>query len=237
MSGQRTAPDAPIVRARATRTTIFLKILMAASGLTGVGFLVFHMYGNLKAFGGERKFNHYAQWLREVGDPVLPHSSFLWSVRVVLIVAVIVHVYAAFSLWKRASRARPTQYAVRKYAKATITSRTMRWGGITLLLYIIWHLINFTIGRVNVTGGPTHNRYRLMVDSFNTWWLTVIYLIAMAALGAHLHHGIWSAAQTLGLTNSARARAWAKQTAVVTAILTAGGFALVPVAVFLGIIT
>ena len=75
----------------------------------------------------------------------------------------------------------------------------MRWGGVTLLLFIVWHLLNFTIGKINVTGGPTNDPYNLLVDSFSTWWLTVIYLVAMAMLGAHLHHGIWSSMQTLGL--------------------------------------
>lgn len=89
---------------------------------------------------------------------------------------------------------------------------------------------------MNVAGGPTDNRYQLMVDSFSTWWLTLIYLLALAALGAHLHHGIWSSAQALGVTNSAKARVRAKQTALATAILISGGFALVPVAVILGIV-
>ncbi len=127
MSSQRTAPNALITSARGSRTTIFLKILMAVSGLTGVGFLLFHMYGNLKAFGGEHKFNHYAEWLREVGGPVLPHTSFLWAVRITLILAVIIHIYAAFSLWKRAHRARSTQYVVRRYAKQRW--RAARCGG------------------------------------------------------------------------------------------------------------
>ena len=86
----------------------------------------------------------------------------------------------------------------------------MRWGGVALLLFVVWHLLNFTIGKVNVQGGATDDPYDLLVDTFETWWLTLIYLVAMAALGAHLHHGIWSAAQTLGLTNNARARRNAK---------------------------
>ena len=78
----------------------------------------------------------------------------------------------------------------------------MRWGGVTLLLFIVWHLLNFTIGKVNVTGGATNDPYNLLVDTFDVWWLTLIYLVAMAMLGAHLHHGIWSSLQTLGLTSS-----------------------------------
>lgn len=223
-------------RGRATRTTIFLKMLMAVSGLIGVSFLLVHMYGNLKAFGGERKFNHYAEYLRELGEPLLPHTGFLWITRIGLIAALVIHVYAAVILWRRASKARSTKYVVKRRSGSTIASRTMRWGGVSMLLFIIWHLLNFTVGKVNVSGGPTNNPYQLLVGSFSTWWLTLIYLAAMATLGAHLHHGIWSAAQTLGLTNTASARTRAKRTALATAIVISTGFSVVPIAVFAGII-
>src|SRR3546814_17517816 len=95
---------------------------------------------------------------------------------------------------------------MKKNLASSLSSRTMRWGGVTILLFIVWHLINFTIGKVNVSGGSTSDPYNLLVDSFNSWWLTAIYLVAMLALGMHLHHGVWSAAQTLGLTDNARAR-------------------------------
>jgi succinate dehydrogenase / fumarate reductase cytochrome b subunit len=113
----------------------------------------------------------------------------------------------------------------------------MRWGGVTLLMFIIWHLLNFTIGKVNVSGGPTNDPYNLLVDTFDTWWLTLIYLVAMAALGAHLHHGIWSATQTLGLTSSQRTRVLAKRSAFGLAVLISGGFSLVPIFVLAGVIT
>ena len=107
--------------------------------------------------------------------------------------------YAAFTLWARAKRARTTPYVMKKRTGATWASLMMRWGGVTLLLFIIWHLLNFTVGKVNVEGGPTNDPYDLLVDTFSVWWLTLIYLAAMAMLGAHLHHGFWSAFQTLGL--------------------------------------
>jgi succinate dehydrogenase / fumarate reductase cytochrome b subunit len=113
----------------------------------------------------------------------------------------------------------------------------MRWGGLTLLLFIIWHLLNFTIGKINVTGGSNDDPYNLMVDSFDTWWLTLIYLFAMAMLGAHLHHGIWSSLQTLGLTNNERSRARAKSFGFTLAVIIAGGFSLVPIFVLAGVIT
>jgi succinate dehydrogenase / fumarate reductase cytochrome b subunit len=192
--------------ARATRSTIFLKMLMAGSGIVFIGFVLLHMYGNLKAFSGHDAYDEYAHHLRIIGEPMLPESGALWIIRAVLIVSLVVHVYCAAKLWKRAKSARTIQYQVKKHKGAIFASRLMRWGGVTLLLFIIWHLLNFTIGKVNVTG-------------------------------AHLHHGVWSATQTLGLTGSERTRKLAKRTAFGLAVLIAGGFSLVPIFVLAGVIT
>ncbi|MGD9960304.1 succinate dehydrogenase cytochrome b subunit [Nocardioides sp.] len=223
--------------ARASRSTIALKILMAGSGIVFIVFVLLHMYGNLKAFSGHDAYNTYAEHLREIGEPMLPHEGVLWILRVVLLGSLIVHVYAAVTLWRRAKRARTIKYQVKRRSGSTNASHLMRWGGLTLLLFIVWHLLNFTVGKVNVQGGPTNDPYNLLVDSFDVWWLTLIYLVAMAMLGAHLHHGIWSAAQTLGYTNSARSRTVAKQTGFVVAVIIAGGFSLVPIFVLAGVIT
>jgi succinate dehydrogenase / fumarate reductase cytochrome b subunit len=221
---------------RAVRSTIALKMLMALSGLAFIAFVLVHMYGNLKAFAGHDAFNEYAHHLRTLGEPMLPHKGALWILRVGLIVAFVVHVYAAFALWARAKRARTTPYVMKKHTGATLASRFMRWGGVTLLLFIVWHLLNFTIGKVNVAGGATDDPYNLMVDTFSVWWMTLIYLFAMAMLGAHLHHGFWSACQTLGWTGTARARSLAKTVGVVVAVIIVGGFSLVPLAILVGII-
>ena len=154
-----------------------------------------------------------------------------------LIASLVIHVYCAFTLWARAKRARTVRYQVKKHTGAIFASRMMRWGGVTLLLFIVWHLLNFTIGKVNVTGGATNDPYNLLVDSFDTWWLTIIYLVAMAMLGAHLHHGVWSATQTLGLTSSERTRRLAKRLSFTLAVVIAGGFSLVPIFVLAGVIT
>jgi succinate dehydrogenase / fumarate reductase cytochrome b subunit len=223
--------------ARAARTTVALKLLMAVSGIIFIAFVLLHMYGNLKAFSGHDAYNEYAEHLRTVGEPMLPHSGLLWIIRVVLIVSLVVHVWAAATLWRRAKQARRTPYVVKHHKGATFASRMMRWGGVTLLLFIVWHLLNFTVGKVNVAGGPTNDPYNLLVDSFSTWWLTVLYLVAMAMLGAHLHHGIWSAAQTLGHTGTAAARAMWRQIAFVTALVIVVGFSLVPIFVLAGVIS
>ncbi|WP_364518097.1 succinate dehydrogenase cytochrome b subunit [Nocardioides sp. LML1-1-1.1] len=223
---------------RAARTTIALKILMALSGLLFIGFVLGHMYGNLKAFAGEEKFNEYAHHLRELGTPMLPYEGFLWILRVGLIVALVVHVACAIALWRRAAAARPVKYAVKKNRGSSLSSRTMRWGGLTLLLFIVWHLLNFTIVKINPSNGETggENPYALVVDTFDTWWMTIIYLVAMVALGLHLHHGTFSSLQTLGFTNTATSRARARAAGWVVAIVVAGGFSLVPLSVLVGII-
>jgi len=223
--------------ARSTRSTIALKMLMAVSGIIFILFVLLHMYGNLKAFAGHDAYNTYAEHLRTIGEPMLPHAGLLWVIRVVLVVSLVVHVYAAVTLWRRAGSARTVKYQVKKNAASSFSSRFMRWGGLTLLVFIVWHLLEFTVGKVNVSGGATNDPYNLLVDSFDVWWLTLIYLVAMAALGLHLHHGVWSASQTLGLTNNAKARRNAKTLGWILAVVIAGGFSLVPLFVLFGVIT
>jgi succinate dehydrogenase / fumarate reductase cytochrome b subunit len=231
-------PSRALVKdARASRSTIALKLMMAVSGLIFVAFVLLHMYGNLKAFGGHDAYDEYAHHLRTLGTPLLPYAGALWIIRVVLIVALVVHVWSAVTLWRRARAARPIPYQVKNHVGATFASRLMRWGGVTLLLFIIWHLLNFTIGKVNVTGGPTSDPYGLLVDSFSTWWLTLIYIVAMLMLGAHLHHGIWSSLQTLGMTGNARSRAVARRGAFLVALVITIGFVLVPIFILAGVIT
>ncbi|WP_340537405.1 succinate dehydrogenase cytochrome b subunit [Nocardioides sp. GXZ039] len=235
-----TTRPALVKGARAARTTIALKMLMAASGILFIGFVLGHMYGNLKAFSGQRAFNDYAHHLRVLGEPLLPHEGFLWIMRVGLLLALVVHVGSALALWRRADKARSIKYVSKRNVHSSISSHWMRWGGITILIFLIWHLINFTIGKVNPktgdTGAAAGDPYTLLVQSFEVWWITVIYLIAMVALGMHLHHGTWSAAQTLGLTNNAKARRNAKAIGMILAVVIAGGFSLVPIFVLAGVI-
>ena len=208
---------------------------MAVSGILFLLYLLAHMYGNTKVFAGHDAFNEYAHHLRVIGEPMLPENGLLWIIRVVLIVALVAHVWSAIVLTGRAHKARTTKYSVKKNVGSTLSSRTMRWGGLTIFIFLVWHLLNFTIGKVNPQGGATNDPYNLLVDTFDLWWMTLIYLVAMFALGMHLHHGVWSASQTLGLTNSARSRRNAKRAGVVVAIVIAGGFALVPLSVLFGI--
>ena len=211
---------------------------MAGTGLVFVGYVLIHMYGNLKMLAGEEAFNTYAEHLRTFGEPILPYEGLLWIIRVVLVVAVIGHIYAAFSLWSRAGTARRTKYAATKTAMRTAW---MRWGGVFLLLFIIWHLLHFTILKISVNPdaqGPNveSNPYQLVVASFQVPWMTLIYLLALGALALHLAHGVFSAQQTLGLTGSAAGYRRAKVIGHVTAAVVAVGFAIPPILILSGLI-
>lgn len=216
---------------------------MAVSGLIFIGYVLLHMYGNLMAFGGLETYDTYAHHLRTFGEPMLPYGGLLWVARIVLLSALIVHVYAAVTLWKRAGSARTQKYARKAKTGASFSSLWMRWGGVTLLLFVVWHLIQFTLVKPRL-GGPEaaadikESPYLMLLNAFDPtmWWVTVIYLVALVALGLHLHHGVWSAAQTLGLTGTATARRRAKATGLVVALVTAVGFALVPLSILVGII-
>ncbi len=221
---------------RALASTIGLKLWMALSGLLFIAFVLSHMYGNLKAFSGHHAYNEYAEHLRTLGQPILPRSGLLWAMRVGLIVALGAHVTCATVLWRRARRARPVRYVVRPVAHSSLASRTMRPGGATLLLFLVWHLANFTIGKVNLSGGPTNDPYILVVDTFSVWWSTAIYLVTMGALGLHLWHGASSAAQTLGWTSTVGRRRVARVAAGATAVVIAGGFSASPIFILCGVI-
>lgn len=223
--------------ARARTSTIVWKLAMALTGLVFIGYVVAHMYGNLKVFGGQQAFDDYAHHLREMGEPLLPHEGLLWLLRAVLLLSLVVHVTAAYRLWARAAVARTEKYAYRKAINSSLSSRTMRWGGTALLLFIVFHLLHLT-WRAITPGGDSESPYERLVNGFQPeyWWMTLIYLAALVALAMHLRHGVWSAAQTLGLTNSPAARAWWNLAGFATAIVVAGGFAIVPVAITLGLV-
>jgi succinate dehydrogenase cytochrome b subunit len=226
---------APPSTVTARRTTIAMKLVMAVSGALFVLYVTAHMYGNLKAFGGQKAFDEYSEHLRTLGEPILPYSGFLWVLRILLIVALVAHVYAAFYLWSRAQGARTTRYAVKKAAAATLSARFMRWGGVALLLFIVFHLLQFTTNTIRANG-DFPSPYLRVVAGFQVWWVVLIYVLAMVALGMHLRHGIWSASQTLGWTSSARARLTANTLAIVVATVVVVGFLLPPLAILVGFV-
>jgi succinate dehydrogenase / fumarate reductase cytochrome b subunit len=220
------------------RTTIALKILMASTGVVFIGFVLLHMYGNLKLLAGEEAYNTYAEHLRTIGEPMLPYAGALWVIRIVLILSLVGHVYAAFTLWSRAGTARRTKYAA---AKTAMRTAWMRWGGAFLLLFLVWHLLQFTIVKFSVNpdeqgADVTSNPYELVVASFQVPWLTLVYVLAMVALAFHLSHGTFSAQQTLGWTMTPAAYTRAKMVGHAVAAVVVVGFLIPPLAIQFGLI-
>jgi len=211
------------------------KYVMAITGLIGLAFVLFHMLGNLKMYLGADDFNHYAEFLRELLVPILPRTVALWLMRSVLIVSLILHVHAAYGLTLMNRRARPVRYqSQRDYVVATFASRTMRWTGIIVLLFLAYHLADLTWGFANpdfVRGDVYHN-----VDaSLSQVPVAVLYIVANIALGIHLFHGAWSMFQSVG-ANNPRFNEWRRIFAVAFAAVIVIGNVSFPVAVLAGVV-
>ncbi|MFI0709281.1 succinate dehydrogenase [Streptomyces inhibens] len=215
-------------------STVGKKTAMAVSGIVMLLYLVVHMLGNLKIFFGAADFDAYAAWLRTIGEPFLHHEWFLWIARVVLVAAVVVHAVAAYQLSRRDIAARPTPYAHRR-RRASYATRTMRWGGVILGLFIVWHILDLTTLTVNPRAEAGHP-YENVVATFSTWYGNTVYIVAMLALGLHIRHGFWSAAQTLGAGRPGRDRLLKGLANGLAAALTLG-FIAVPVSVMTGVVS
>jgi succinate dehydrogenase / fumarate reductase, cytochrome b subunit len=227
-SGQRRTPKV------AKTNSVFKKVVMAVSGIIMVLFLIAHMVGNLHVFQGAKSFNSYSEWLRTVGEPALPPRTLLTIIEIVLVVSVVAHMWSAISLWRQAKRARPQAYVTKKSVVQTYASRTMRWGGVIIALFIVYHILDLTFGAANPAG--THSTpYGRLVASFSNPFATAVYVIALVLLGMHLRHGIWSATQTLGQSNRRRERS-VNIGATVFATLLIAGYLVVPAAVVFGLV-
>lgn len=217
------------------RSSIGKKAVMAVTGLIMVAFLLLHMLGNLKIFFGPHDFDGYAAWLRTIGEPVLHGAWFLWIQRAVLAVALVAHVTCAVQLSRRDLAARPTRYAHARPARASFATWTMRWGGLTLAVFLVWHLLDLTAGVANRDfdkGSPYHN----VVVDFQTWWVNAIYIIGVLMVGLHINHGFRSAARTLGLSRRpARDAALRLVGGGLAAVITLG-FLAVPIGVMTGLV-
>jgi succinate dehydrogenase / fumarate reductase cytochrome b subunit len=218
------------------RSTIGKKIIMAATGLIGIGFVIGHMAGNLQAFIGQNKLNAYGALLHG------PLAELLWVVRVVLIIAVVLHVLMAWQLTMRARAARPIGYRKREPQVSTLASRTMRWGGVLLLAFIVVHILHFTTGQIDpanwrgrLDAAGRHDVYGNLVASFRIWWVAAFYVLAMIFLGLHLYHGAWSSVRTLGYAKPSP-RPLHRQIALIVAAVVWLGFTLVPLGVLAGLI-
>jgi len=225
------------------RTTVGLKAVMAATGIVLFGFVVGHMVGNLKLYrgvydsgphAGQYKIDVYGEGLREIGAPVLGHGEALWIVRLVLLGCVLLHVAAAWILTRQSWAARPDRYAKSAVVQSTYAARTMRWGGVIVLLFVLYHLADLTFGWANPAFEPGRVHANL-VASFQRPVVAGLYALANLALGLHLFHGLWSLFQTLGW-NHPKFNPWRRRLAAAFALLVTVGNLSFPIAVLLGVV-
>ena len=224
-------------------TAVGKKYVMAITGLIGIGFVVTHMIGNLKVYlgviteGDERVYDIdiYGEFLRDLLVPILPRTYALWGLRLVLIGAVLLHIHAAYGLTMLNRHARAVKYqSARDYQVANFASRTMRYTGIIVTLFILWHLADLTWGWTNpdfVRGAV----YRNLDASLSRVPVAILYIVANLALGVHLFHGTWSLFQSMGWNNP-RFNAWRRQAAIGVAGLVVAGNLSFPIATLAGVI-
>ncbi len=235
---------------RGTRKRLFLldlygtavgkKYVMAITGIALMGFVVAHTAGNLKMYVGPEAFDEYAEFLRRLLYPIVPLEFSLWLLRAGLLVALLLHLHSAWSLTVMNRRARPVKYqSARDYQIANFASRTMRWTGIIVLLFIVWHILDFTIGTTNTIGTTgefnRHEVYANVVRSFERVPVSIFYVLANIALGVHLYHGAWSIFQSMGWNNPKFNR-WRRHFATgFDAVIVVGNVSF-PIAVLAGVV-
>ena len=208
-------------------STVGKKAVMAVTGIMLVGFVFVHMLGNLQMFSGADAMNGYSAFLKSTGE-------LLWVARAGLLAAVVLHIISAYQLTMLNRAARPVDYARREPAVSTLASKTMRWGGVLLLFFIVYHLNHFTTGWFH----PAFSRtgvYGNVIVGFRSGWVVTLYVVAMAFLGLHLFHGAWSGFRTLGLAKPSLSPIQ-RSFALWLAIVVWAGFTAVPLAVYLEII-
>jgi succinate dehydrogenase / fumarate reductase cytochrome b subunit len=212
-----------------TSTTVGKKAVMAVTGIVLLAYVTVHMLANLKAFAGAASLDGYGRFLRTLLEPVFGHEGLLWLVRAVLSASVVLHIVTAVQLARRAHAARPVGYARRARIQGGYAARTMRWGGVILALFVVYHVLDLTTGTLNphgVSGDIYHN----VTADFQRWYVVLAYTAAVLALGFHVRHGIWSALRSLGHSGVAR------PVALGYAVLLTAGFLSVPYAVLCGVI-
>jgi len=209
-------------------STIGKKAVMAVTGLIMVAYLITHVAANLTVFQGPGAINAYSAFLHGTGGA-------LWVARLVLLAALVLHVVAAVQLTARRQAARPVAYAGgREPQVSTIASRTLRWGGALILVFVIYHILHFTLGTVHasfVEGDPFHN----VTTGFNNILVVLFYELALIAVGLHLYHGVWSSGRTLGVSPPSP-RPLKRQLALALALIIWAGFAVIPLAVYAGMV-
>jgi succinate dehydrogenase / fumarate reductase, cytochrome b subunit len=213
-------------------STVGKKAVMAVTGLVLLLYVTVHMLANLKFFLGADSIDGYGRWLRELLTPVFGHEGLLWVLRTALLVCVGLHLAAAAQLARRAHAARPVRYRHRPVVQGGYAARTLRWGGVIIGLFVVYHVLDLTAGVLNPNGvaGEIHAN---VTSDFRLWYVVLAYTAAVLALGLHLRHGVWSALRSLGVASAARARA-VRLVALGYATAIVVGFLSVPYAVLLG---
>ena len=210
---------------------------MAVTGLIMIGFLLMHMYGNLKVFMGAEAFDHYAHWLKgDILYPLIPSGWFIWIFRAFMLAAIVLHAWSAATLYLTARRARGSNYMNSKPIQQTYSARTMRWGGVILAGFLVFHILQFTTQTIKTGFTSESGPYEMFVLSFQQWWMVLIYALWMVTVCMHIRHGLWSALATLGANTSAKARKWLNVAAYTVAVLLYVGFMIAPLAVLFGVV-
>ena len=209
-------------------TSVGKKAVMAVTGLILVAYLVTHVLANLLVFQGPEKINAYSRLLHGTGGA-------LWAARLVLLAAVLLHIVAAVQLTRRRQAARPIAYATERQPQvSTLASRTIRWGGGLILVFLVFHILHFTLGTVHasfIEGDPYHN----VAAGFGNPFVVLFYEAAMAAVGLHLYHGIWSSGRSLGVS-APSPHPIRRQLALALSVIVWAGFTVIPIAVYAGAI-
>lgn len=219
------------------RSAVGKKWVMAITGIILIGYIVAHMIGNLKMYMGPDSFNHYAEFLREVGYPILPHMAGLWIFRIVLLACVGLHMLSAWQVYTQSRKARGGKYEKEESLSFAYASRTMRWGGVIIATFVIYHLLHFTIGADFVHSEFVQGEaYQNVVYGFQNPVVVGFYLVAMIMVTFHVYHGLWSAFQTVG-ANHPKYNPFRRPLALVLALLLLVGFLSVPAGVTAGVLT
>jgi succinate dehydrogenase / fumarate reductase cytochrome b subunit len=212
------------------RSTIGKKYVAAVTGVILALFVVAHMLGNLKAIEGSGHghpaLDSYAHFLRTLGSPVLPHDFALWVERIVVFTALVLHVTVVTQLYRRNRAAQPPRHRPARL-RSTIAARTMPITGVLILVFVVFHVLQFTTLTIHPTPLHQDTVYANAYDAFQKWWIVLIYVAAVIFLGFHMYHGLWSGAQTAGVDNPDRNWFWRRLASGVT-LVTVIGFALVP---------
>jgi succinate dehydrogenase / fumarate reductase cytochrome b subunit len=219
------------------RSAVGKKWVMALTGIMLMGYVFAHMIGNLKVYLGADDFNHYGEFLRELLVPILPRTVTLWLLRIGLIIAFALHIHSAASLtlMNRRAHAAGGYISRRDWQAANAASRSMRYTGLVVLLYLVWHLSDLTWGTVN-PGYVRGDVYRNLVASFERPLVAVLYIVANIALGFHLFHGAWSMFQSLGLNNP-KWNKWRRGFSAGFAAIIVVGNVSFPIAVLTGVVS